>query len=67
MLKKTFIRLVLLGIMAFASFFTVISATREEEPVTSENTNSGSADEKLQPSGELILETLAGSILEGTN
>jgi hypothetical protein len=67
MLRKAFIRLTLLGIIAFAFFFAVISATKSPTTVASEQQESGSKGEHIHQRGDLILETLVGAILIGTN
>lgn len=67
MLKKTFTRLVLIGILAFALFFVLISASKVQQPMDAECTESGIKTETMRPTGEFIVESLVGSILVGTN
>ena len=65
MLKKTFIRLLVIGIIVFASFFVFISATRTEQPANTDSTETGVNKENLRPQGEYILESFVGSVLIG--
>lgn len=66
MLQKTFIRLMLLVFVTFTALFIIFSVTTGEQ-VTADNTDCNTRNENVQPSGDFVLETLAGSILIGTN
>jgi hypothetical protein len=65
MLKKTFIRLLVLGTIVFASFFVFISATRTEQPANTDSTESGIHNENGRPHGDFILESFISSVLIG--
>ncbi|MGZ5134244.1 MAG: hypothetical protein ACXWCG_03810 [Flavitalea sp.] len=65
MLKKTFIRILVLGTIVFASFFVLISATRTEQPVNTDLIESDMSGENRYPQGEFILESFIGSVLFG--
>ena len=67
MLKKTFIRLLVLGTIVFASFFVLISAARTEQPVNTDLTESDVKGENSHPQGEFILESFIGSVLIGVH
>ncbi|MBC7828899.1 MAG: hypothetical protein H7122_14215 [Chitinophagaceae bacterium] len=64
MLKKTFIRLMLLGTIAFACFFILISATKTHDAdcIESDAKNNDSNSQ-----GDFILKNFIGSVLIGTN
>ena len=65
MLKRTFIRLLVLGTIVFATFFVFISATRTEQPANIDSTESDMSGENRYPQGEFILESFIGSVLIG--
>lgn len=65
--EKTFIRLMLLGSLAFASFFVFISSQKDQEPVNTECTGSDTKKSTANLRGEFILEGIVGSVLLGTN
>gem|GEM_PF-6759826 len=67
MLKKTFIRILLLGTMVFATFFVLISANKPQAAVNSDCTETEIKKEEIHPQGEFIWESFAGTILIGLN
>lgn len=67
MLKKTFIRLILLGTIVFAAFFVLISANKSQEPVNAECIDSDVKNNNTQSQGDFILKSFIGSVLIGTN
>jgi hypothetical protein len=67
MLKKTFIQILLIGVIAFASIFIITSATKAPDTVVPDAVETNTKSETMNPSGEFILETLVGAILIGTN
>ena len=67
MLKKPLIQILLMGIIAFASVFVIISATKVPDTQGADSIESSSKTEAINPSGDFILETFVGSILIGTN
>lgn len=64
MFRRTFLRLFLLGCLAFALFFALVSTQKSRE---AENDGAGSETktESTRPSGEFILESFVGSVLLG--
>lgn len=65
MFKKTFIRLVMLGTLAFTLFFVLVSAQKARESANPDCTGSETKAENKRPSGEFILESIVGSVLIG--
>jgi hypothetical protein len=65
MFKRTFIRLFLLGCLAFTLFFVLVSAQKASRSDI-ECTGSETKAENERPSGEFILESIVGSVLIGT-
>ena len=67
MLKKSLIQILLMGIIAFAAVFVIISASRASDSSGLDASEPSTKREAMNPSGEFIVETLVGSILIGTN
>lgn len=65
MFKKTFLRLLILGSLAFTLFFVLVSAQKAREANGQDCTEAEIKAGKAHPSGEFILETIVGSILVG--
>ena len=55
----------LLGTIAFACFFVLISANKVNEPVNTDCTESGTKNENSHSQEEYILENFIGSVLIG--
>lgn len=67
MFKKTFIRLMLLGTIVFASLFVLISANKTPDPINSDCIESDAKNENTQSQGDFILKSFIGSVLIGTD
>lgn len=65
MFKKTFIRLVVLGTLAFTLFFVLVSAQKARKSANPDCTDSETKNDSRHPSGDFILESLVGSVLIG--
>jgi hypothetical protein len=65
MFRQTFIRLIALGTLAFMLCFALVSAQKARETAMAEYEESETKTEKTRPSGEFILEKLAGSVMFG--
>jgi hypothetical protein len=65
MFKRTFIRLVVLGCLAFTLLFGLVSAGKAREAANTDGTGFETKAENKRPSGEFILETIVGSVLFG--
>lgn len=65
MFRQTFIRLIVLGTLGFILCFLLVSAQKARETAMSECDEPETKAEKTRPSGEFILEKLAGSVMFG--
>jgi hypothetical protein len=67
MLKKTFIRLIVMGILSFACFFLLIALNRAEKTAYQHSVETDANNDNLHSRGEFILESFIGSVLAGTH
>jgi hypothetical protein len=67
MLKRTFIRTIVLGSVVFACFFILVSADRSSETLSRDGIETGAQNDKTQSKGEFILESFMGSAVIGTH
>ena len=65
MFRQTFIRLIVLGSLAFALCFVLVSAQKARGAAMAECDEPETKAEKARPSGEFILEKLVGSVMFG--
>ena len=66
MLKKTFIRLIVMGILSFACFFFLISVNKTQKTAYQHSVETDANNGHLHSGGEFILESFIGSVLAGT-
>ena len=65
MFRQTFIRLIVLGSLAFTLCFVLVSAQKARETAMADCDESETKTEKPRPSNEFILEKLVGSVMFG--
>ena len=65
MFRQTFIRLIVLGTLAFTLCFVLVSAQKARETTTADCDEPETKTEMTRPSSEFVLEKLAGSVMFG--